>query len=80
MPVTSFICNAERFLERVTVHLSFNFKNDDDFSILGSILKKKEQNDDYIIFDEWGRILGVSETNFNRIIIKNALQEFGVVS
>ena len=48
--------------------------------MLGSILKKKEEDDDYIIFDEWGRILGVSETNFNRIILKNALQEFGLVN
>jgi hypothetical protein len=48
--------------------------------MLGSILKKNEEEDDVIIFDEWGRILGVSEKTFNRIILKNALQEFGMVN
>jgi hypothetical protein len=49
-----------------------------DFTMLGAILKEKETEQDYLIFDEWGRIIGVSERTFNRIILKHALAEFGM--
>lgn len=32
-----------------------------------------------MIFDEWGRILGVSESTFKKIVLKYALEEFGMV-
>lgn len=44
--------------------------------MIGSILKNKEEGD-YIIFDEWGRIIGVSERVFKRVMVKGALLEFG---
>ena len=77
--IWSFICNAGGFLQPVHVHLQFNFGNLTDFSMLGSIVKEKDSEQDYLIFDEWGRILGVSERTFSRIILKHALQEFGMV-
>lgn len=46
--------------------------------MLGSIIKEKDAESDYLIFDEWGRILGVTERTFNRIILKHALNEFGM--
>lgn len=49
-----------------------------DFTLLGSILKIKDE-DEYIIFDEWGRILGVSMRTFDKLILKGALDEFGMV-
>lgn len=49
-----------------------------DFSLLGSILRIKD-DDEYLIFDEWGRILGVSLRTFDKLILKGALDEFGMV-
>lgn len=49
-----------------------------DFSLLGSILRIKDE-DEYLIFDEWGRILGVSMKTFDKLILKGALEEFGLV-
>lgn len=46
--------------------------------MLGSLLKNQHEDEDFLIFDEWGRILGVSEKTFNRLIMKNALSEFGM--
>lgn len=60
------------------VHLHFNYANHGDFTMLGSILKNHHDDEDYLIFDEWGRILGISEKTFNRIIMKDALSEFGM--
>lgn len=49
-----------------------------DFSLLGSILRIKD-DDEYLIFDEWGRILGVSMRTFDKLVLKGALDEFGLV-
>lgn len=62
----------------VNINLSFNFQNMSDFSLLGSILRIKD-DDEYLIFDEWGRILGVSLRTFDKLILKGALDEFGMV-
>jgi len=62
----------------VNINLSFNFENLSDFTLLGSILRVKDDND-YLIFDEWGRILGVSLRMFDKLITKGALDEFGMI-
>jgi hypothetical protein len=41
--------------------------------MLGALMKQKDDDSDYLIFDEWGRILGVAERTFHRIILKHAL-------
>lgn len=62
----------------MNIHLSFNFENLSDFTLLGSILRVKDDND-YLIFDEWGRILGVSLRMFDKLITKGSLDEFGMI-
>ncbi|CAD8195012.1 unnamed protein product [Paramecium octaurelia] len=77
-PISSFACDALGFVFPINVNLSFNFQNMNDFTLLGSILKIKDE-DEYLIFDEWGRILGVSMRTFDKLILKGALDEFGMV-
>ncbi|CAK87816.1 unnamed protein product (macronuclear) [Paramecium tetraurelia] len=77
-PINSYACDAQGFVFPVNINLSFNFQNLTDFTLLGSILKIKD-DDEYLIFDEWGRILGVSMHTFDKLILKGALDEFGMV-
>ncbi|CAD8191885.1 unnamed protein product [Paramecium pentaurelia] len=77
-PITSYACDSQGFVFPVNINLSFNFQNLSDFTLLGSILKIKD-DDEYLIFDEWGRILGVSMHTFDKLILKGALDEFGIV-
>jgi hypothetical protein len=73
----SFVCDCSGFISPVHVHLNFNFKNTSDFTMLGALLRKREE-EDYLIFDEWGRILGITQKLFKQMIVKGALEEFGL--
>lgn len=45
--------------------------------MLAALLRRREE-EDYLIFDEWGRILGVTEKLFKLLIVKGSLEEFGI--
>ncbi|CAK70639.1 unnamed protein product (macronuclear) [Paramecium tetraurelia] len=77
-PINSYACDAQRFVFPINTNLSFNFQTLSDFTLLGSILKIKD-DDEYLIFDQWVRILGVSLHTFDKLILKGALDEFGMV-
>ena len=56
----SYYLNQKGFLDPVRLFLQYSFGHFDDFVIIASLLKREKQSD-VIVFDEVGKILGISE-------------------
>ena len=70
--VTSYMLNANGFIQPIHIHLSFYFGMDNYACLLASLVKV-DKSDHIVVFNEKGAILAISAKLYSKLIIKEAL-------
>ncbi|KAL4466156.1 hypothetical protein ABPG72_000702 [Tetrahymena utriculariae] len=69
-----FAADSQCFLIPINLFFSFSFENQNDCCIYSTLLKRDTTNS-YILFDHFGKILGVSHKAFNQLFKSKIVKE-----